>query len=67
MTSNPARLNRKPEKRSFMEVYAPYFIIICIIILVLLIIALILAFANVHAFQLTGTEANLHQNMRSII
>lgn len=62
-----ARLNPKPEKRSFMEVYAPYFLIVCIIILVFLIIAALMVMAGVHGFQLTGTEANLHQNMNAII
>jgi len=67
MTSNPARLNRKENPKSFMEVYAPYFIIICIIILVLLIIALIFAMTGVHANTLTGTEANHWQNLEAII
>ena len=62
-----ADLHRKPEQKSVQEVYAPYILIICIIILVLLIVCLILGLAHVHAFQLTGTEANLHQNMRYII
>ena len=63
----PARLGRKPEQKSLMEIYTPYILIVCIIILVLLIICLILTFAHVHAFQLTGTEANLHQNLEAII
>ena len=62
-----ARLDRKPEQKGLLEIYAPYILVTCIILLVLLIIALILAMANVHAFQLTGTEANLHQNLEAII
>ncbi len=62
-----ARLDRQPRKKPFMEIYAPYILIVCIIILILLIIGLIMTFAGVHAFQLTGTEANVHQNIQQII
>ena len=63
----PADLHRKPEQKSLMEIYTPYILLVCIIILVLLIIGLILTFAHVHAFQLTGTEANTYQNIQQII
>ena len=63
----PARLHKREEPKSLMEIYAPYILVTCIIILILLIIAVVLAFANVHAFQITGTEANLHQNLEAII
>ena len=63
----PADLHRKQKQKSTLEVYAPYLLILCMIILVLLIIGLIIAMAHVHAFQLTGTEANLHQNLEAII
>ena len=62
-----ADLHRKPEQKSFMEVYSPYFLIVCIIILVFLIIAALMVMAGVHGFQLTGTEANVHQNIQQII
>ena len=64
---SPARLQKKQEPKGLLEIYAPYIIVFCMIILVLLVIALCLAVFNVHAFQLTGTEANLHQNMEALI
>ena len=62
-----ADLHRKPEHKSFMEIYAPYIVMVCIIILVLLIIAVIFTMTGLHANSLTGTEANTWQNMGGII
>ncbi len=62
-----ADLHRKPQQKSTLEIYAPYILMLCIIILVLLIIAVIFTMAGLHANSLTGTEANLHQNMEAII
>ena len=62
-----ADLHRKPEHKSFMEIYAPYFLIIAIIILVLLIIAVVFTMTGLRANSLTGSEANTWQNMESII
>ena len=62
-----ADLHPKQEPKSLLDTYAPYILITLIILLVLFIIAIILTVANVHAFQITGTEANLHQNLEAII
>jgi hypothetical protein len=52
---------------STLQRYAPYLLIVCLIILILLIIALACALMGVSAHSLTGTEANLWQNMEAII
>ena len=62
-----ARLNRKEEPKSVLEIYAPYILITCIIILIFLIIAVIMVATGVHANTFTGTEANTWQNMEAII
>ena len=62
----PARLHKADNCHrgieAYLQRYAPFFLIICIIVLVLLIIALAMAVTGVHAYQLTGTEANLQYN-----
>ena len=67
MTSNPARLDKQPEQKDLLEIYAPYIVLVCLIVLVLLIIAVIFTMAGLHANTLTGTEANHWQNMEAII
>ena len=64
---SPARLQKQEEPKPFLETYAPYFIIVCIILLVLLIIAILFVCVGVHANTLTGTEANHWQNLEAII
>ena len=62
----PARLHKADNCHrgieAYLQRYAPFFLIICIIVLVILIIALAMAVTGVHAYQLTGTEANLQYN-----
>ena len=62
----PARLHKADNCHrgieAYLQRYAPFFLIICIIVLVVLIIALAMAVTGVHAYQLTGTEANLQYN-----
>lgn len=62
-----ADLHPKKESKSFMEVYTPYIILLCLIVLVFLIIALVMVVTGVHANTLTGSEANHWQNLQTII
>ena len=62
----PARLHKADNCHrgieAYLQRYAPFFLIMCIIVLVLLVIALAMALTGVRAYQLTGTEANAMYN-----
>ena len=62
-----ADLHRKQEQRSLLDIYAPYILIMLIIILVLLIVAVVMVMTGVHANSITGSEANIYQNLEAII
>lgn len=58
----PFLINLKVRFEAWVTPYAPFFLIMSIIVLVLLVIALAMALTGVHAYQLTGTEANAMYN-----
>ena len=62
-----ADLHKQPEQKSLLDVYAPYILILLIIILILLIVAVVMVMTGVHANSITGSEANIYQNLEAII
>ena len=68
--NSKARLSKQSETMSWEQriaPYVPYLLIVLVIILILLCIALACTVMGVSAHSLTGTEANLWQNMEAII
>ena len=47
---------------AWVTAHAPILFILSLLLLVFLVIALIMAITGVQAYQITGTEANIHYN-----
>ena len=69
----PADLHKQSDKVSpfeklemkleaWVNAHAPILFILSLLLLVFLVIALIMAITGVQAYQITGTEANIHYN-----